>query len=119
MLRTAVYKADMTEEMREPTYLLLAALAGGRQHGYGLMQEVEALSDGLVRLRAGTLYAALERLVREGLVAPDGEQIVSGRLRRFYVLNPDGTRALAEQTVRRRATVQVGVRRLRALGVQE
>lgn len=82
------------------------------------MQQVEALSQGRVRLRAGTLYGALERLVREGLVTQDGEQVVAGRLRRFYVLNPAGTQALAEQTAQRRATAQVGVRRLRALGVQ-
>ncbi|MGI8537342.1 MAG: PadR family transcriptional regulator [Mycobacteriales bacterium] len=108
----------MTEQMREPTYLVLAALAGGRQHGYGVMQDVAALSEGRVQLRAGTLYGALERLVRDGLVTQDGEQVVSGRLRRFYVLNPAGTRALAEQTSQRQATVKVAVRRLRALGVQ-
>lgn len=104
--------------MREPTYLMLAALAGGRQHGYGLMQEVAALSEGRVVLRAGTLYGALERLVREGLVTQDGEQVVSGRLRRFYVLSPAGTGVLAEQTAQRKAAVTVAVRRLRALGVQ-
>ena len=108
----------MSEALREPTHLLLAALAGGRQRGYGLVQEVAELSDGRVRLRAGTLYGALERLVGEGLVSPDGEQVVQGRLRRCYVLSPEGTRVLTEQTAQRQATVALVVRRLRTAGVQ-
>ena len=91
------YDGHMTEEMREPTYLLLAALAGGPKHGYGLMQEVAALSGGRVRLGAGTLYGALERLAREGLVVQDGEQVVAGRLRRSYRLDPEGTTGLAKE----------------------
>ena len=108
----------MSEQLREPTYLLLAALAGGRQHGYGLVKEVAELSGGRVQLRAGTLYGALERLVGEGLVAPDGEEAVQGRLRRYYVLSNRGTQVLAEQTAQRRQTVDVVVRRLRTAGVQ-
>lgn len=108
----------MTSEMREPTYLVLAGLVGGRQHGYGLVREVLALSDGRVRLQAGTLYGALDRLAREGLVAQDGEEVVSGRLRRFYVLSDDGAREFAKQTALKEATVQVGLSKLRALGGQ-
>jgi len=108
----------MTEEMREPTYLLLVALAGERQHGYGLMQAVSSLSDGRVRLQAGTLYGALERLSREGLVTLDGEEVVRGRLRRFYVLSEHGLGVLAQQTASRSASARAGMTRLRALGVQ-
>ena len=104
--------------MREPTYLLLVSLAGGRQHGYGLMQSVAELSEGRVKLQAGTLYGALERLAREGLVVADGEEVVNGRLRRFHVLSEDGVKALGQQTARRTASARVGVARLRALGVQ-
>jgi DNA-binding PadR family transcriptional regulator len=88
----------MTEAMREPTYLLLTAMAAGRQHGYGLVQEVAELSGGRVRLRAGTLYGALDRLTAEGLIAADGEEVVAGRFRRYYVLSEDGARALAVET---------------------
>ncbi len=48
--------------MQEPTYLFLASLAAGPQHGYGIMTDVTQISEGRVRLRAGTLYAALDRL---------------------------------------------------------
>jgi DNA-binding PadR family transcriptional regulator len=43
--------------MQEPTFLILTALASGAQHGYGIMTDVARISDGRVRLRAGTLYA--------------------------------------------------------------
>lgn len=113
-----MYNSLMADEMREPTYLLLAALAGGRQHGYGVMQDVLSMSGGRVKLQAGTLYGALDRLEREGLVLTDGEEIVSGRLRRFYVLSEAGLERLREQTSQRRASVKAGTARLRALGVE-
>jgi PadR family transcriptional regulator PadR len=53
-----------TTEMREPTFLVLAALADGRKHGYALIAEAAELSDGRVQLKVGTLYAALDRLGR-------------------------------------------------------
>jgi DNA-binding PadR family transcriptional regulator len=81
--------------LHEPTFLILTALAQEPLHGYVLLRRVEELSDGRVRLRAGTLYAALERLVGEGLVAVDGEEVVEGRLRRYYVLTEIGQHALA------------------------
>ena len=54
--------------MQEPTFLILASLAAGPQHGYGIMTDVAQISDGRVRLRAGTLYAALDRLSTDGLL---------------------------------------------------
>ena len=80
--------------MQEPTFLVLTALAGGRRHGYAVMQEVEAASEGRVRLRAGTLYAALERLEGEGLVQVVASEVVDGRPRRYYELTDDGARRL-------------------------
>jgi DNA-binding PadR family transcriptional regulator len=44
--------------MREPTFLILTALAAGPQHGYGIMTDIGQISGGQVRLRPGTLYAA-------------------------------------------------------------
>ena len=76
----------MTIEVREPTFVVLAALAGGRKHGYGIIREVERLSDGSTKLRAGTLYAMLDRLSQDGLIEVAGEEVVDGRLRRYYVL---------------------------------
>jgi DNA-binding PadR family transcriptional regulator len=103
--------------MQEPTFLILAALAGGPQHGYGIMNEAEQLSGGVRRLQAGTLYAALERLAREGLVVADREEVVDARFRRYYRLTDDGAQQLAEETARRQTQAQAVTRRLRAAGL--
>jgi len=70
--------------MQEATFLILTALAGGSQHGYGIITDVEQISNGRVRLRAGTLYTALDRLRADGLIDVDREEIVESRLRRYY-----------------------------------
>ncbi|MDX6568320.1 MAG: hypothetical protein QOH15_898 [Gaiellales bacterium] len=76
--------------VREPTFLILAAVATDPLHGYGILRSVEQLSGGRVRLRAGTLYAALDRLVREGSLLVDHEEVVEGRLRRYYRITDAG-----------------------------
>jgi len=81
-------------EMREPTMLVLTSLAGGRKHGYALIADAAELSDGRVRLKAGTLYAALDRLVEQGLVAVAGDEVVDGRNRRYFEITGDGIDAL-------------------------
>jgi DNA-binding PadR family transcriptional regulator len=76
--------------MQEPTFLILTALADRVKHGYGIMCDAERISGGRVRLRAGTLYTALDRLQSDGLVAADREEVVEGRLRRYYRLTDCG-----------------------------
>jgi DNA-binding PadR family transcriptional regulator len=102
--------------MREPTFLILTALAAGPQHGYGIMTDVAQISGGRVRLRAGTLYAALNRLVVEDLVEMDREEIVDARLRRYYRLTPPGSQRLAAEVERMRRHAAVAARRLAVLG---
>jgi DNA-binding PadR family transcriptional regulator len=100
--------------MREPTYFILAALMEGPLHGYGIVHEAGSLSDGRVRLTAGTLYGALERLAAEGLVEPDREEVVSGRRRRYFRLTGAGERALAEEAERLRSSAEAVHDRLSA-----
>ena len=100
--------------LREPTFLILTALAGEPMHGYGLIAEVARLSDGRISLRPGTLYGALDRLVDAGLVAVDHEEIVDGRLRRYYRLTEPGGELLAVETERMRRNVEAATTRLRA-----
>ena len=103
--------------MHEPTFLILTALADEARHGYGVMQEVTGLSGGRVTLRPGTLYAALDRLVGEGLVEVEREEVVGGRLRRYYRLTGAGVAALREETARLTANAAAARRRLRKAGV--
>jgi DNA-binding PadR family transcriptional regulator len=101
--------------LREPSFLILTALAAGAQHGYGIMTDVAEISAGRVRLRAGSLYAALNRLAIEGLVEFDREEIVAGRLRRYYRLTPAGGQRLAAEVDQLRRTTAVARRRLQQL----
>jgi DNA-binding PadR family transcriptional regulator len=103
--------------MQEATFLILTALAGGTQHGYGIITDVERISDERVRLRAGTLYTALERLRADGLVEVDREEIVDGRLRRYYRLTAVGQERLASEAARLQANALVAMSRLNAVGV--
>lgn len=49
-------------------FQVLVALAAGPRHGYAVMQDVEALTDGAVRLGPGTLYRTIGRLLADGLI---------------------------------------------------
>jgi DNA-binding PadR family transcriptional regulator len=102
--------------MREPTFLVLTALAGAPQHGYALLEEVRRISDGQVELRAGTLYAALDRLRTDGLVEVEREELVQSRLRRYYRLTALGARRLAEEAARLRRHADAASARLRRTG---
>ncbi len=99
--------------MQEATFLILTALADGAQHGYGIITEVAQISDGRVKLRAGTLYTALDRLRVDGLIAVDREEVVEGRLRRYYRLTPEGTKVLAAEAARLHANATAALTRLR------
>ncbi|MGC4744775.1 PadR family transcriptional regulator [Micromonospora sp. DT201] len=103
----------MDMPLREPTFLILAALAGEPLHGYGIIGEVAAISEGRLPLRPGTLYGALDRLVDAGLVEVHHEEIVEGRLRRYYYLSPAGDTTLVEETDRLRRNVEAAAARLR------
>ncbi|MGA9762054.1 MAG: PadR family transcriptional regulator [Gaiellaceae bacterium] len=95
--------------MRAPTYFTLAALLDGPLHGYGIIKRAEQLSEGAVQMTAGTLYGALDRLNREGLVIEQGQEIVAGRARRYYRLTDEGRSALdieAERMSKAAAVVQ-------------
>ena len=96
--------------MREPTYFLLAALLDGPLYGYAIIKRAEELSGGRVRLAAGTLYAAIDRLVGEGLIEAAREETVNGRIRRYYALTEAGDRAVRDEAARmvRAASVVTG-----------
>lgn len=90
--------------MTEQALFILAGLARGELHGYGIARDVEELSGGRVKLTAGTLYGALNRLTEEGLIAQTREQEIGGRRRRYYRLTSIGETCLAEEAERLRST---------------
>jgi DNA-binding PadR family transcriptional regulator len=109
------YIAGVETPLREPTFLILTALAGEPMHGYGLIAAVTRLSGGRIALRPGTLYGALDRLGDAGLVSVDREEIVDGRQRRYYRLTEPGGDLLAAETERMRRNVAAATARLRTV----
>ena len=103
--------------LRESTYLILTALVEAPRHGYAILEEVRRISAGRTELRAGTLYAALDRLRAEGLVEIEREELVQSRLRRYYRLTAPGARRLAEEAARLRRNADAAHVRLRRAGL--
>jgi DNA-binding PadR family transcriptional regulator len=99
---------------------ILLSLADGDRHGYAILQDIAARSDGAVVARPGTLYRAVSRLLQTGLIEEvDGapRRTRAGNhvdeRRRYYSLTPDGRR-VAEAEAQRLAR-QVRAARSRKL----
>ena len=96
------------ESLTEPMYYILLSLTEER-HGYAVMQYVAALTGGRVAIGAGTSYALLGRFERDGLIrlTRDVDK------RKYYVLTPEGRRALEEELQRLQRRAADGERVLR------
>lgn len=81
---------------------VLLSLAAGPRHGYGIKLDIEERTAGELSLGSGTLYQAIQRLEREGLIAEarDSRELSDARRGRTYALQPLG-RASLEQHLRR------------------
>lgn len=89
---------------------ILLALGEGDRHGYSIMQEVTARSDGQVRLGPGTLYGAIKRMIQDGLIEesderPDPE--LDDERRRYYRLTDLGQRVATTEADRLAKLVRV------------
>jgi len=81
--------------LTEATYYILLALAEPL-HGYAVMQKVEAVSDGTVKIGPGTLYGAFTNLEKEGLI----RLLKQENRRKSYALTDKGSEVLTEQIKR-------------------
>jgi PadR family transcriptional regulator len=77
--------------------LILKTLALTPLHGYGIGQRIEQMSGGVFRVTLGSLYPALQRLERDGLVAAAWRASENGRRARYYRLTPAGKRRLSAE----------------------
>jgi DNA-binding PadR family transcriptional regulator len=111
--------SDPTTEQLLPlspsTLHILLALAEGPRHGYAIIQDVEARTDGELRMSAGTLYRSIARMVEQGLITEVANRRTRAEdeRRRYYRLTPFGT-AAARAEVRRLSQL---VRHARARGL--
>lgn len=104
--------------LREPTFYILLSLAPGEKHGYAILRDVEAMSQGRVQLSTGTLYEALSRLLEQALIERVGEAdgiaetIAPGKPRKTYRLTQLGRRVIEAETARLYAQAEVARRQL-------
>ncbi len=98
--------------LSEPVVLILASLAGKPQHGYALMKDIEALSNGRVQMSTGTLYGALRRLLEDQWIERF-EQDDTSREKQAYRLTPDGRRILESEVDRMKQLTRAAAARLR------
>jgi DNA-binding PadR family transcriptional regulator len=98
--------------MTQAAFFVLTALADQPRHGYGILREVEELSDGAVQMRVGTLYGVLDRLTADALIVLDREEVQQGRLRRYYRLTEEGTAALDAEAERLAAGASAAKKRI-------
>jgi len=75
--------------------LILKILALGAQHGYGIGQRIEQMSAGAFRVTLGSLYPALQRLEKAGLIDAEWRASDNNRRARYYRITAEGRRRLA------------------------
>ena len=78
--------------------LILKTLAGGPRHGYGIARFLEEATDGAVRIEEGSLYPALYRLERRGLLEAEWRTSELNRRAKFYRLTREGRSELGRET---------------------
>ena len=77
--------------------LILRTLSLGRMHGYGIAQHIERTSADVIRVEKGSLYPALERLLRAGHVTAKWDLSPTGRRARYYTITASGRRCLGAE----------------------
>lgn len=89
-------------------FCILLALAGGEQHGYGIMQRVLDKTEGKIRLWPATLYGSLKRLIEQGLIEESAERPspeFDDARRKYYRITQLGRTVLAAERERLQALV--------------
>ena len=76
------------------TFHILMALAESDRHGYGIIQDVSASTEGALKLSAGTLYRSIQRMLEQGLIVETRDRPapeLDDERRRYYRITPFGT----------------------------
>lgn len=107
-----VVNRDEGGPLSEAVLLILMSLAAEPRHGYALMKDIEALSQGRVRLSTGTLYGALHRLLEDCWIERFAQEDTS-RDKQAYRLAAPGRRHLQAELERMKQLTRVGQARLR------
>jgi DNA-binding PadR family transcriptional regulator len=104
------HDAEESRPLSEPVLLILMSLSDQPRHGYALLQDIESLSGGRVKLSTGTLYGALRRLLEDEWIERF-EQEDTSRDKQAYRLTSPGRQALRLELERIRHLLRVATRR--------
>ena len=77
--------------------LVLSVISNGPTYGYELIRQLETRSDGYFHFREGTLYPALHRMEKEGLIEGRWQTLQGGQERRYYYITPKGAEMLSRR----------------------
>jgi DNA-binding PadR family transcriptional regulator len=107
---------EQNTPLSESAFLVLLSLAEGPRHGYGILRDVEQLSDGRVVLSTGTLYGVIRRFLDSGWIkkAADPDPQDNNRERQAYNLTNGGRRVVAAEAARLETLVKLSRARLAA-----
>jgi PadR family transcriptional regulator, regulatory protein PadR len=78
--------------------LIMKTLALEPMHGYGIAQRIEQISKGVFRVNAGSLFVALQRLERGGLIRSEWKASENNRRAKYYLLSERGRKRLSAET---------------------
>ncbi|MEL6542469.1 MAG: helix-turn-helix transcriptional regulator [Pseudomonadota bacterium] len=101
---------------------ILLALAEEERHGYGIMKQVQMDSEGSVKMGPGTLYGALSRLTKSGLIRESESRVdpaLDDQRRIYYRLTQEGRGVLAAELKRYRSVVAIGRRRQQSAMIRD
>jgi DNA-binding PadR family transcriptional regulator len=103
-----------TPPLTPAVFYILLALSSGERHGYGIMKQVEADSQGKVTMGPGTLYGSLKRMLDAGLVRESDKRIdpeMDDERRIYYQITGAGAEALAAELERYQRIVTLAQQR--------
>src|SRR5205085_6623603 len=101
MRRRAKSQPEPVRPLPVAVFHILVAVADRERHGYAIMQDVAARTDGKLRLSPGTLYGAIKRMLHDGLIEELDERPDPGQddvRRRYYRITQLGRRVAREET---------------------
>ena len=107
-------RPEMLLPLTPAVFHILLALADKERHGYDIMREVGALTDGQIQMGPGTLYGSIKRMLRSGLIEEADERpdpVLDDSRRRYYQLTGFGRAVLAAEVGRLAHLVEAAQRK--------
>ncbi len=106
-------RSQPASPLTEATFFILLSLSPAPKHGYAIMKEVKALSNGRVVFSTGTLYGAIRRLLEQGWIkrVNDPEPNPTDRERKAYALTDKGRKVVNAETERLRDLLRTAEQR--------